>query len=70
MALEVIVALAVPPAPPIAAVPPAPPADVASSYEARAEYEAVASQIQATCGQIALLDRAHGLRVRYIQDEA
>jgi len=52
----------------VPALPP-PPADVASSYEARAEYEAVASQIQATCGQIALLDRAHGLRVRYIQDE-
>ena len=48
---------------------PPPPPDVAASYEARAEYEAVAAQIQSTCDAIALLDRAHGLRVAAIQTE-
>ena len=52
----------------VPALPPPPP-DVAASYEAKAEYDALASQIQATCDAIALLDRAHGLRVRAVQDE-
>jgi len=48
---------------------PPPPPDVAASYEARAEYDAVAAQIRAVCDQIALLDRTHALRVAAVQDE-